>query len=387
MQRQNSSAFQLYIKKIFIYGVTTLNLCIFMFSSDTFRNDALFSLSARLILVISIISFFPIYIRKKAQIRLFRSMILLIVMLLLAFVSYGINPAGSLLDFIIKIGGYLSIPIYTIVIPECSYDENEAKYIKIFSVLYAVFFIYAGLFKPTYRTFTGALMLGYTNSNHTGAYMMLVFILLLVTYRNAKSKAVTASLVIIEVLLLYLMVLTQCRTAVLICLVCLVYMYVPKFKSCSRIFTIACFLFPAVFLVGYVSIYYRGWLQDVTFLGIPIFSGRQYVFQNELRALTLFGDYGDSLFGGLNYVLSIVNTLGIAGIISYWVFMSRFLYSDFLDICDDNRKKNVRFFISVLLLHGCTESSLFTGGTIYAGMFACILISGISNRLEERKEC
>ena len=387
MQRSESNTIPLFIKKIFIYGVTTLNLCIFMFSSDTFRNEALFSLCARLILIISIIAFFSVYVRRLTEIKLFRSMILLLTILLFAFISYEIHPSGGFLDFIIRIGGYLAIPIYTIIIPEFTFDKKEARYIKVFSILYSLFFIYAGLFKPTYRAFTGALMLGYTNSNHTGAYMMLSFILLLITFRNINNRVWSVFLAIIKLILLYLMFLTQCRTAVLICVICMIYTYIHRFRNCPRVFTIICFLFPAVFIVGYVAIFNRGWLQEVTFIGIPIFSGRQYVFQNELQPLSLFGNYGSSLFGGLNYVLSIVNTFGIAGLLSYWLFMSRFFYSDYLDRCDENNKKIVRFCISILLLHGCTETSLYTAGTVYAGMFACILASGTCNRLAERKEC
>lgn len=382
--KSNNRTIDLIIKRLLVYGIPILNLAYFLFSSDTLRNDSLFSLSGRLILLVGIIAIFSIFRNKKVNIHQFISIAILLLILFLSYMSFYIHPSGTIRDFIIKMGSYLSIPAYMIIIPQLTFEENEKKWFKIISVLYAIYFIFTGILNPTYRISTNALMLGYSNSNATGAYTLLILLFLILSFRDEKKKIIKLLLGLIKVVLFYLLILTQCRTAFIIGLICVIYEYLPKKPTFGKWLSFLCFLFPAFFIAAYIFIYNNGFFRDITILNITIYSGRQALFQSAYNGITLLGNYGENKFNGLNYVLSILNTLGVLGLLSYWILMIRLLNEDFLDECDSSFSDGLsRFCLSILLLHGCTESVLFTGGTVFAGMFACLLMSAACYRKVE----
>lgn len=364
---------QILIKHLMCW-VSVLNLAVFVFSSDTFYNVGLFSFSARLLLVFNIVILLCVVTLRMLDRRVFHTLCLLAIIIVTAYMSFSIHPYGSTNDFITLLAGYLAVPIYMLVVPEIEYSEDMRSWFKVVCLLYALFFIYCGFLTPTYREGTNALMLGYSNSNRTGAYMLLTVVLMIVLFAREVKIWIRVCTWIIEICLMYLMVLTQCRTAFLIALACLIYSVLPKTPEIGKKFSIFCVIFPAVFLVLYVLAYTQGWLSDVTILGRTIYSGRQETFVSDSQSLSVFGNYAAGRFVGLNYVQAVLNTWGIVGLGLCWLYYIRFFISDFLDDCDYMFSNNLsRFCFSVLMLHGCTEASFFTGGTVYAGMLGCIL--------------
>ncbi|MCB7320078.1 hypothetical protein [Lacrimispora sp. 210928-DFI.3.58] len=375
------------IIKILICIVSVLNLAIFIFSSDNFYNLGFFSLSARMLLIVNMLIFMCLVTKRIFECRVFYTLVLLILMIFAAYFSFLMHPYGSRMDFIILLAGYLAVPIYILVIPEIDTTDSLRNWFKGISLFYALFFIYCGFLRPTYRKGTNALMLGYSNSNRTGAYILLTVVLMIILFSREEKRWIKVSIWMVEVSLMYLMILTQSRTAFLIALACLLYSVISRAPQIGKKFSIFCILFPAAFLILYVFIYRQGWLLHTTILGRTIYSGRQYTFIAEAQSISAFGNYALGQFAGLNYVQAVLNTLGVMGIGLCWFYYIRFFSSEFLDNCDSGFSKNLsRFCFSVLMLHGCTETSFFTGGTVYAGMIGCILLAMSMNRSIENEE-
>lgn len=352
--------------------VSIANLLVFVFSTDRFSNAVLFSLASRLLMVSNILIAVCSLARRRMSVRQFSVVAILFAMAGSAFISYLRSPMGGIGDFLIALFSYLAVPIYMVAIPELGKVDGVSDWLKTIAVVYALVFIVMAVFFPSYRIGTNALMLGYSNSNKTGAYMMLTVILLVLLYQNEKKMRKTIA-VALECILLYLIVQTQSRTSFLIAAAVMIYALLPRTPRINRAFSIICILFPTVFYYLYAWVFSKGLFRDATILGRTIYSGRQII---DLQPLTLFGNYSSAVFGGLNVFRGISTTVGLMGIILWWVFNIRFIKSDFLDQNDAQSNRNLsRFCFAMLFLHGCTETCIFTGGTVFGGMVGCILIA------------
>lgn len=361
--------------EILIRAVSILNLLVFVFSTDTFMNESVYSLASRLLLIANLLILTGTLMQRFIERDAFWSLVLLAAMGLSAYVSYSVHPIGGMSDFLIKLCCYLAVPIYILAIPQLEQPAKMLNWFKALGLIYGAFFVICGIFFPSYRKGTDALMLGYSNSNRTGAYMLLVFVMLVLLFYREEKKVMRWGVLIMQMVLMYLMILTQCRTAYLLSLASFIYSILPRVPRVGKKFSCFCILFPAVFLILYVAAYNAGWMSDATIMGRTIYSGRQYTFVKETHDISLLGNYAISGFGGLNYVQAVMNTVGVAGLVLCWVYYTRFFKGSFLDDSDLGCDRSIsRFCFSVLMVHGCTETSFFTGGTVYAGMIGCILM-------------
>lgn len=364
---------------ILVRLVSVANMLVFIFSTDKFYNLTIFSLAARLLLISNLLISIYAAVRRRLSIRVFSSLALLLAMAGSAYISYLLNPLGGIGDFLISLSSYLAVPIYMAAIPELRETEGMIPWLKCMAWGYALVFVVMSVFFPSYRIGTGALMLGYSNSNTTGAYLFLVIILLVLLYQKEKRKIVKGAVIAIECMLLSFIIATQSRTAFLLAAAAILYDILPyTLRLTKRFSTILVFL-PAVFSVLYLWAYRKGYLAAATILGKSIFSGRQYGFA-ETQQLTLFGQYANGAFGGLNVYLAVSTTVGLIGTVLWWIVYTRFVSLDFLDRSDTGSNKGLsRFCFCLLLLYGCTESCIFTGGTVFAGMVGIILIAIAAN--------
>ena len=348
--------------------ISILNICIFVFSSSAFYNETLYSLCMRGVLLLGILTFILYLVAQK---KLDHMILILFGMLFCAIISYLLNPT-SLYGFFITIGGYILFPIYAIIIPNLDVPVKKIAWFRAIAVIIAVLFLYLGFVVPVYRIGTNALTMGYSNSNRTGMYLMLVVMMLLVAFENAKKKSEKLLSWILVIGLLYLLILTQSRTALLITFGVVLYIIFPRLPRISKKISTVCLIFTVFFSRLYVYIYEKGIWNDVTILDKPIFSGREEIFLEEQLPLNFFGYFSESEFGGLNIFVGLTNTLGVVGLVLFCLFYFKFLTSSFLFA--NSEKSIAPFIFSLLILHGCTETAIFLHGSIYAGMLACIII-------------
>lgn len=352
--------------------VSLLNLVLFVFSSDKFYNGAYFSLAAQLLLIVNLTILLLVVAHVRPTRRFFVSCMILLLMVAEACVSYILNPAGSVMDFVILLAGYLAVPIYLLTISYIHIPKTALNWMRFISWGYIGFFLLMSIAFPSYRKGTNALMLGYSNSNRTGVYMLLVIILSVLVSYGEERKMLWYVRKGCEAVLLCFIATTQSRTSFILALIAEVASLLPIFPKIGKKTMRLCILAPALFLWIYIFAYENQWFMNAELLGKPIYSGRQVLFVEETLRISLFGNYAAGQFAGLNVAQSVLNTLGAVGLVVYYLLYFRLTDSDMFEV-KDKRGTMAAICFTLLMLHGCTEKTLMVGGSVYAGMIGCIL--------------
>ena len=363
--------------------ISIINLIIFTFSSGNFFNEAIFSLAQRAVLLLNVVFFTATVIKNRASKKFVINLGILLFMLVCSYISYMLNPGGGMFDFVITVLEYLAVPIYMLAIPDTQFDPKTKKCLQLIGVAYVVLFVYCGFVDPIYRNeFSTALSMGYSNPNRTGCYLLLTVVYLLVAFENDKKMKVMSY--VMSAVLLYLIMLTECRTAFLLGLIALIYAIIPKLKA-GKVFALICTFSPLGFAFIYLYAYKNGWFYSTEIFGKEIFSGREEMYTDMMSNISMFGNYAAVQLGGLNVSMSVLSTLGIAGIVLFYVYYTGFMTDRFIQIESRSEKKNLGLVcMGLLMFHGCTETILLVGGNVYAGMIGCILVL-INVNNQERK--
>ncbi len=371
---------------IFI-ALSILNIGIFVFSSDIFGNIGLFSLFARMLIIVNVAVLLLGFLKQSSS-HAVKQYITIFFMFLFGVLSYLICRPISLFDFVVLFAGYLAVPVYAVSVPKLKFNSNLIVWFRLISVVYAFYFIYRGFFTPTYREGTGALLMGYINSNTTGAYMFLVSLFVLLSFNNAAKRIWRIFSYLIVTLLLYLIIQTQCRTAFILTSVCLIYAVLPKIYRPGKIFAAISVVSSFLFYYIYIYLYQMRWNIDLTILDKTVYSGRQEIFLEYGIKYTVFGNF-EELFSGLNVSVGVVNTLGIVGFIAFLVFYINFLSSPVMQNYKGKRRERRNLPLlcfCAIMIHGCVETVLFTGGSVFAGVIGCIIAVIICNNQDVQQK-
>ncbi len=376
MRKRKFWKFNLKVPDIIILLICAFSFALIVFSTENYYNESLFSLAARILVLLNLCFFgFTILMKKGIKTSTWKNIVFIIIMFVAAIFSYLIGGGPSPVDYLIIIFGYLAIPLYCITAQEAEILDLTKSFITVFAVTVAVFYIYLTIFNPVYFEVTGALSFGYSNSNRAGAYLMLVGALLLCCAERTKSFIKKLVLWGFAGSILYIITLTQCRTAFFILLGILIYSILPIVPKVGKKFLIACSLITLAFSWLYIYLYDHGWFQTLEVFGKSIYTGRQELFESEFLGFSLFGFFGKSGFSGLNLGIGLLNGFGIIGTLLFYIFILRFgsqLVS--ASRLSENQKTFSIFCFGALMLHSCTEVSLFTGGSVYAALMGLILI-------------
>ena len=353
--------------------VSILNLFFLIFTSSFAFNESMASICARGLMFTNI-AFLMLFMIKKSR-HAKKNYLLFLALLFSLLISYILSSQGGGMDFLITMCSYLAVPIYMLVIPSVKFSDRTLCWFKKIGVCYVLFFVAAYLFKPAYQRVSGALTLGYSNSNTAGMYMYLTAIFLLLAFQNCSNKNEKLFSYGIVGIIDFLIVRTQCRTAFLLtslCLICAFFFFIlhPKKR-----FTVVCVVSPLVFYYLYSYLYKISWNLDFTILGRTIYSGRQKMFASQDMSFSLFGNYVHH-FAGLNVALVFMTSVGILGFSIFMIYSILFMLSPFIQSSQTliPEQCNLKLIcIGTIFIYGCVESALFTGGSVFAGLIGCAM--------------
>ena len=353
--------------------VSVFNLFFLIFTSSFAFNEMLASLCARGLMLINIIFFVMFTIKNIRHAK--KNYLLFLILAFSLGISYLLSPQGGLGNFFINLCSYLAVPIYMLVIPAVKVSDKTRQWLKKISVCYVLFFIVAYLYNPTILAATGALTLGFSNPNTAGMYMYLTAIFLLLAFQNCGNKYEKLLSYGLVIILDYLIAQTQCRTAFLLTLFCLICAIFPNFFHPKKKFAVACVLSPIIFYYLYMYLYKMSWNLDFTILGRTIYSGRQEMFMLQGMDFSLFGNYAQN-FEGLNVALAFVNTVGVFGLCAFIIYSILFMLSPFVQnstTATSNSSYLKLICIGTIFIYGCVEVALVTGGSVFAGLIGCAM--------------
>jgi len=176
----------------------------------------------------------------------------------------------------------------------------------------------------------GFLVLGMTNPNVTGLMLSGLVNILLIFYAG-KGKTIKFVLLIVIALLMNLLVRTGCRSAIICSVLVICYALFFKEKRFPWWFVLVPIIISILFVPTYLS-FSSARTQMITVLGKPLFSGRDFVYRENLALLTnnfywLFGNYGMAkLSNAHNAPLCILCSFGLVGTsVVYWNYGKRLI--------------------------------------------------------------
>lgn len=241
-------------------------------------------------------------------------------------------------------------------------DFDFIYYISIFLTL--LFFVYsftslAYKMETTEKVRTlKALVMNLNNPNAAAMHLYGVFCIILLNFRRKKLLVVN---ILLSAILVYLIILTDCRScivAVAVTIVCFVFF---RKKRIPRAVIVLVMSLQIITVVLYLGFFNSGAGTAVTVADKMLFSGRQNVFIQVLSEINtpftvLFGTVRtEYFFNAHNVFLSVFSSIGIIGAIPYyWMMLRRFL---------DIRKASTVATVCLLGLsvQACAESAMFVG--------------------------
>lgn len=344
--------------------------------AQAYEAEDLFSLISKGYILLCLASFILCVLRYPKAMKRSSFVLLLIVMMLLGVASAMASRWIGTMPFLILLWGYLSLPVYLIYTPYLPMRRSMVNQIKVFSLLTALFFVYCFFVRPEYALDTNALTFGYSNQNRLAIYLIQNLSILLSLTKNERQKGSRNFFVLICLFETYLVYLTYARIAY-ICAIVLWLYFLRGDKVKIQKKTVVLFLvLPVLFLIALIVVYNSGSISHTTTLfGKPLFSGREEMYQEILRSMSLrtwlIGDFGQYQFGNWhNAFLSIICSNGLIALVVFFLFF----YRSCMDLrkYSENNCYKVMPFVGLLLLfiEGCAESATLVSGAMYASAAA-----------------
>ena len=221
------------------------------------------------------------------------------------------------------------------------------------------------------------LTLGFNNTNETGIYLMLSFLLMIPSVFYWKKWWHKAVAVVLAVALFRMIWQTECRIAIVLAIlatVAVLLQRVYRFGGITRRFVL---LLPAIMLAA--TLLFPKTVDGMSLLGEELDTGRSIIFRAVLShmgfAEILFGNVpgftGDNLH---NSYLSIMATYGVLTTVLYILFLGKVLQEQHAN--GKKSKEGYAAYVGVLcvIAHGMAEGALLMAGTVYAGMAGLLFL-------------
>lgn len=351
------------------------------------RLSAIMSLGTWMIIISVVIAFCLSLVMKKIDVS---SLAMLIVLAACICVSVILSFTLKYRQLVVALS-FLEIPLVMTTYSKC-YDKNVYKFIYISFVLLSIYYQVISFTSVAniYYTDYGSqqidfLTLGYENPNETAMHLFICILVLLIFLLEVKNILIRIFLIVDVLMLMRLIVLTGARTGILI-LVCFLIFYVFfRKRSIPRLIESLFLSTPIVFIV--VAYLFKIFNISFSFLGKTFDTGRiniyMDVFEN-FNFLTFFFGNNESLFKNLhNSVISIFATIGIIGVIAFFVL----LYAKIRLIrnCIDGVATKKMAFVGVLCIvaYTSTEAAFLTTGGTFAIAFLSVYFISVFSEQEE----
>ena len=362
---------------------------LFLLLAFVMHWESLISITSQLVLICGVVMIFNSIILdtdKKID-----YVILLMYLFMICCLSYSYELFIRVICFAIMISAFDTGLMVKL-------DKKTIKILAISSVLQAVLLIIMSYTPLAYSVDHFGdnayyLALGFSNPNTTGVVLFsTVFtVVALLDYYNysvsIKSFRVKTLVIISGVLMLVrLLYLTNSRTSLIICLVTLLLFLFFKIqsnnKSFSKIVILLIMLVPTIYYYTYITYSSQILFDEIVFMGKPLFSGREVVFEEAHVAWTnfWFGNANRSMFGNAhNSTITVVENIGIVGFVIYMFYYAKRLFQYNKRSSKDNM---ALLAILSLFIHGCNEAVMFTGGSIFYiyVLNLCLLVLAKQNK-------
>lgn len=202
------------------------------------------------------------------------------------------------------------------------------------------------------------------NSNIAGIYLYAFYCIIMIFFQEKKSlRGLNIFLMIISIYMIWRTQARSCMVAVIVATILSVYI---KNKKIKNWFIIVIYLFPALFIVGYLWLYNTGF-ENLMIGGKSLFSGRQETFLEYFSVIEgpmqiMLGNIAQSTFSNAhNAVLSIYCSIGLTGTIAYYYLIVK---KTIIANCFARSMMNRTAIVCILgfIIQTSGEASILLGG-------------------------
>ncbi len=384
LKKTGLDEFRLFLLKGCFYLTIISTLVIYF--AQPMQITILEALSSRCFLLSNLFAFlivishcFQNYIPYKTH-----QVVMIIFMIGGSFLSY-LSGTSGLYDYIIRLLCYLALPFYFLYLDYIKPDKVMINTIFIVHVLMSLVFAFHSISDYRYRGYEGYigtnrawLTLGYDNPNQAAMYLLITMIVLLAGVFYYKNFFLRVILVLPMLYLGYLLQATSSRTCIFIFLWVLFMLVLKKWIRLNHIFVGVLILLPALFMVLYPVIYESNWFTFFEIAGKSDYSSRSDIYQAVFESVSnriLLGDFSAYELQNLhNGTLSIYASLGILGLLSFYIYIFR----AYFHLLTYNLKSKTAYLgmigLLAVFLHACTESAFLIGGSMFAGSLSVLIL-------------
>ena len=300
---------------------------------------------------------------------------LMILAILIALSLFAVVLSTSIdLNVLIKLLTFTQLPTFLFIA-----TRNNKRRLK--DAVYGVNFIYPILFLVLYRMpfahrivgeygdgVHNDITLGYNNPNEAAIYMMFCFFIILSAMYRYKNIWIRALALIEACVLSYLMYLTNCRAAVIICLVVVIYMMFTTEITIQPLLLGAVFLIPVIYTISIISF---PSLASIELMGETIENGRREIiiaFIEELNVFEfMFGNFGKYQLSNMHNAM--ISVIASVGIIVFGVYFTS-IYFGYKRILRSAWGKRDFMPLALgmlgIIIHSTAEAAPLVAGSVYA---------------------
>ena len=301
------------------------------------------------------------------------STVVLTVFTLFALLFAIVNNASNVFDKVMKVFGFLALPFMLCYSAFFRVDERAKRAVCIFAFLSS--FVFLRLYFSDLRyyfegPYAGVLIddvtLGYPNPNQAAIYLFACAVVLFSGRHCFKSNVIKMLFALDGCVMVWIMIQTKCRTAILLMAVFGVLAFASKKRPISKKLTNIALLMPAIYAAAVVVLPMV--LGDISFLGADLVNGRDEIYELYFQHLDIMmavvGDMNTFPFENLhNGYVAIAASTGLVSCVSY-VFCLR-------SCVDGNRPDaDVPAYVRLsyigflcMIMYACSEAAFFMGGS------------------------
>ena len=228
-----------------------------------------------------------------------------------------------------------------------------------------------------------SLTLGFNNPNLTSMIVFYVLVAIFSFQLGANSFLIKTFYAILLMFLYYLIVKTDCRTTLFMsALLAFSFLLMNKTQFIGilvkkKIITIVTLALPMLYCVLYVYLSHLPALENVEFMGKPVFSGRQYLYVDLFSSLSenpILGLCAKYKFANAhNGMLTILLNTGFVGLFFYLAYIYKNLRVISKGIVHPDE---VFHFIAIIAIfvNSCNEASILVSANLFYVYFMYLLV-------------
>lgn len=311
---------------------------------------------------------------------------ILLLILIFSFLSILVSKTMLNLETLKVYYIFLATLLFFYTCSEIEISKLMVSFVLTINLFLSFLYILVFLFQKKIFFFEGILTFNWGNPNTTGHWIFLEMIYLILFYYYTNKKSLKFILGLCSIILFYFLYLTDARMSIVSILVCMFFALIEnKMKNIklSNVFVTICILAPLIIPICLVLIYKFNVLENFTFLGKSIFSGREVIwsvlFENSKKHL-LLGNYSKIISEvnvGISKIItrdaylslhnSYMEVIGRYGYITFFLFLE-YLFTIVITIndnCTSKTQKIALLAFLIALISDTTESTLVSGvGTV-----------------------